>query len=121
MSDVSSGLPGQLDSDDGPTFRELWEAQAFAMALALHQRGFFDWSEWAQVLAAVIVGAQAAGDPDLGDTYYRHWLTALERLVIAKDASSVEEVTRYQCAWGRAAHRTPHGHPLELQPEDFSR
>jgi len=28
---------------DGPVFREPWEAQAFAMALTLHERGLFTW------------------------------------------------------------------------------
>src|SRR4029077_259135 len=30
-------LPGQPQDADGPVFREAWEAQAFAMALALHE------------------------------------------------------------------------------------
>jgi len=40
--------------DDGPVFREPWEAQAFAMALALHERGLFTWKEWAATLAEEI-------------------------------------------------------------------
>lgn len=120
MSDVPADLPGQPHDDDGPIFREPWEAQAFAMALTLHQSGLFSWSEWVQALAAEIASAQAAGDADLGDAYYRHWLAALEKLVIAKGASSVEEMMRYQRAWEHAAHRTPHGQPVDLQPEDFA-
>src|SRR5262245_66451423 len=65
----------------GPVFREPWEAQAFAMALALHERGPFTWLEWAATLSDEIRRAQAAGDPDTGETYYRHWLNTLERLV----------------------------------------
>ena len=79
-----------------PVFRAPWEAQAFALALALHERGAFAWSEWADALAAAIRRAQAAGDADLGDTYYHHWLDALEH------------------AWQAAAARTPHGLPIEL-------
>ena len=59
---------------DGPVFREPWEAQAFAMTLALHERGLFTWPEWAAALADEIKRAQAAGDPDTGETYYPHWL-----------------------------------------------
>jgi nitrile hydratase accessory protein len=51
------------------------------MVVALHQRGLFTWSEWAKALAEEIANAQAAGDPDLGDTYYRHWVAALEKLI----------------------------------------
>ena len=73
-----AGIPSDAE---GPVFREPWEAQAFAMALALHKRGLFTWPEWAATLADEIKRAQAAGDPDTGATYYRHWLNALERLV----------------------------------------
>ena len=69
---ATSAVPGIPRDDDGPVFREPWEAQAFAMALALHERGLFTWNEWAATLAAEINRAQAAGDPDTGETYYRH-------------------------------------------------
>ena len=119
MNDASADSSGQPREDDGPVFREPWEAQAFAMTLALHQRGLFSWTEWAEALARQIRTAQATGDADLGDTYYRHWLAALEGLVAAKGASSMEELTRYQGAWSHAADRTPHGQSIELQPGDF--
>jgi len=104
---------------DGPVFREPWEAQAFAMALALHARGLFSWPEWAATLADEIKRAQAAGDPDTGETYYRHWLATLERLVVEKGVTSSESLTRYFEAWDHAADRTPHGEPIELRPGDF--
>lgn len=119
MSDGTTALPGQPRDDSGPVFREPWEAQAFAMTLALHERGLFTWREWAQALAQQIAAAQAAGDADLGDTYYHHWLAALEALVAAKAASSIEELIRYQRAWDHAADRTPHGQPIALQCADF--
>jgi nitrile hydratase accessory protein len=106
--------------EHGPVFREPWEAQAFAMALTLHDRGLFTWNEWAAALADEIKRAQAAGDPDEGDTYYRHWLATLERLVAAKGVASAEVQHRYRHAWDHAADRTPHGSPIELRPEDFS-
>jgi nitrile hydratase accessory protein len=104
---------------EGPVFREPWEAQAFAMALALHERGLFTWTEWAATLAAEIKRAQAAGDPDTGETYYRHWMAALERLISAKGVATSETLSRYRDAWDHAADRTPHGSPIELKPEDF--
>lgn len=70
--------------EDGPVFREPWEAHAFAMALALHARRLFTWNEWAAALADQIKRAQAEGDPDTGETYYQHWLATLETLVAAK-------------------------------------
>ena len=101
-------------------FREPWEAQAFAMVLMLHERGIFTWQEWADALAAQIARAQRDGDPDRGDTYYEHWLHALESLVANKGVSSRAELDRYRDAWDHAADRTPHGQPIELQLGDFS-
>jgi nitrile hydratase accessory protein len=112
-------LPGLPLDTDGPVFREPWEAQAFAMTLALHERGLFLWTEWAAALAAEIAAAQRDGDADRGDTYYRHWLATLERLVAAKGASTPLELERYRRAWGRAAARTPHGQPIVLGAQDL--
>jgi nitrile hydratase accessory protein len=113
-------LPHGMPTDrDGPVFGEPWEAHAFALAVSLHQRGLFTWPEWAQALAAQIATAQAAGDADLGDTYYHHWLAALETLVSEKGAGSSDELARYRDAWDHAADRTPHGQPIELRDADF--
>src|SRR5947208_15427479 len=78
---AARALPDLPQDADGPVFREPWEAQAFAMTLALHQRGLFRWPEWAATLAAEIKRAQGEGDPDTGETYYRHWPNAPERPV----------------------------------------
>jgi nitrile hydratase accessory protein len=117
---IPAELPGVPRNGDDPVFREPWEAQAFAMALALHQRGLFTWKEWAATLAEEIKRAQAGGDPDTGETYYHHWLGALERITAEKGASSAAALHRYRDAWRHAAERTPHGDPIELSPEDFS-
>lgn len=116
---ATQAVPSIPRDADGPVFREPWEAQAFAMALALHERGVFTWSEWADALGAEIKRAQAAGDPGTGETYYRHWLAALERLVAEKGVTTQETLYRYRDAWDHACDRTPHGQPIELQPGDF--
>ena len=74
-------LPGLPQDEDKPVFNEPWEARAFAMTVALHERGLFTWPQWADALSRQIALAQATGDADLGDTYYQHWLRALESLV----------------------------------------
>ncbi len=116
---AAAEVPTIPRDSEGPVFREPWEAQAFAMTLALHERGLFTWPEWAATLGDEIKRAQAAGDPDTGETYYRHWLNALERLVTEKGIASPDMLTRYYGAWDRAADRTPHGVPIKLRPEDF--
>ena len=116
---AAAAVPDIPRDDSGPVFREPWEAQAFAMALALHERGLFSWPEWAAALADQNKRAQAAGDPDTGETYYRHWLATLEHLVAAKGVTTSETLHRYRDAWDHAADRTPHGMPIELTPADF--
>lgn len=115
---AKAGVDLPLLKVDGPVFCEPWQAQAFAMTLALHQRGLFEWSDWAQTLGDVIKAANQAGDPDRGDTYYEHWLTALERVVTASQALEPAVLTERQAAWRRAAARTPHGHPIDLIDDD---
>lgn len=112
-------LPGQPMDGDEPVFREPWEAHAFAIVVRLHEQGVFTWPQWAAALADEIAAAQAAGDPDTGATYYHHWLAALERLVAETGAASATDQERAREAWRRAAERTPHGRPIELQPSDF--
>lgn len=103
-----------------PTFNEPWEAQAFAITLALHKRGVFTWNEWAETLGAEIKAAQATGDPDLGDTYYHHWLAATERIVQKKGIANQSTLASYKDAWHKAADRTPHGQPIVLDPKDLA-
>jgi nitrile hydratase accessory protein len=113
-------VPGVPQDHDGPVFREPWEAQAFAMTLALYDRGVFTWPEWASTLAVEIKRAQAAGDPDTGETYYSHWLAALERLVAEKGVATIETLHRTRDAWDHACDRTPHGQPIELRADDYT-
>jgi nitrile hydratase accessory protein len=118
---ATEAVPGIPRDTEGPVFREPWEAQAFAMAVALNARGLFTWGEWAAVLGDEIKRAQAAGDPDTGGTYYRHWLAALERMVADKGVASGETLACTRDAWHHAADRTVHGQPIELTPGDFAR
>jgi nitrile hydratase accessory protein len=116
---ATAAVPSIPRDAEGPVFREPWEAQAFAIALALHERGVFTWPEWAATLGAEIKKAQAAGDPDTGETYYHHWLATLERLVAEKGVTDRATLARYHDAWDHAAGRTPHGTPIVLKAEDF--
>ncbi len=119
IAQAIAAVPGIPRGPEGPVFREPWEAEAFAMTLALHERGLFAWSEWTSILADEIRRAQAKGDPDTGETYYRHWLAALERIVAEKGITDAAALECYRDAWDHAADRTPHGKPIVLQPEDF--
>ena len=109
-------LPGLPCDTGGPVFNAPWEAQAFAMTLALHERGEFSWKEWAQTLADVIAEVRQRGEADTGEHYYRHWLTALERITARKGLVSDALLLRRRQQWDEAARRTPHGQPIELEP-----
>jgi nitrile hydratase accessory protein len=118
---AASVAPIPRGEDGAPVFREPWEAQAFAMTLALHERGVFTWSEWATALSAEIRRAQDAGDCDDGSTYYRHWLAAIERLVAEKNIATENALAERRGAWDRAAHATPHGMPILLENDPLRR
>lgn len=108
-------FPYQPQDEQGPVFNEPWEAQAFALVIALHEQGQFTWPEWAAVLSAEIAKAQQAGDPDLGNTYYRHWLAALESISRQKQLSTQAELNARKATWHAAYLNTPHGEPVELR------
>lgn len=108
-------LPGLPRDAEGPVFNEPWEAEAFALAVKLHELGHFTWGEWAATLSDEIRQAQEAGDADLGDTYYRHWLAALERLCREKGLAGAAQMAERKDAWRDAYLATPHGRPVELK------
>ena len=116
---ATQSVPSIPHNEDGPVFGAPWEAEAFALALSLNARGVFTWKEWAATLGEEIKKAQDAGDPDTGETYYHHWLAALERIVAAKGLADICTLERTRNAWRHACERTPHGTPIELRPVDF--
>lgn len=106
-SSVANDLPSSPLHTDEPVFSEPWEARAFALACALQDQGVFSRTEWAEQLGLTINRAQAGGDPDLGDTYYQHWLHCLEELTLAKGLATQEDlIERKQTA--HEAHQRMH-------------
>lgn len=106
-------MPRQASAEgiDDPVFSEPWQAETFAMVLALHRKGLFSWSEWAEMLSAELKQPGVAAD---GSDYYDCWLTAFERLLAAKGLAARHDVDALAAAWQRAAHATPHGMPIQL-------
>ena len=116
ITDLAADLDNIPMHNGQPVFAEPWHAQVFAMVLQMHEKGLFDWGEWSETLGEEIVRAQANGDPDLGDTYYNHWLNALERLLINKQLADNNELGDLQARWHAAALATPHGEPISIDP-----
>lgn len=107
-------VPSIPRNDEGPVFAEPWQAQAFAMTVALYDAGRFTWPEWAEALSAQL---RLAGADQQGEDYYHHWLSALERLTSDKGLTSGPELAERKEAWDRAARATPHGEPIVLGAE----
>ena len=103
--------------DAGPVFAAPWQAQAFALAVQLHQQGLFTWPQWAEALGAEI---RAAGADDDGSRYYEHWLAALEKMVLTRGAADAAALSARADAWRRAAAATPHGHPITLDNDPLA-
>ncbi|MEI8303348.1 MAG: nitrile hydratase accessory protein [Burkholderiales bacterium] len=99
---------------EGPVFREPWEAQAFALVVALHERGLFTWPQWAACLSETLAQAQDEGAAPDGHDYYRHWLTALERLVVSRGLVPPLSLGAMRQAWRTASELTPHGEAPRL-------
>lgn len=102
----------QLPGRDEPVFDEPWQAQAFALAVFLNEKGLFDWSEWAETLSAQLKQPDVAED---GSAYYACWLAALEQLIAKKGVAGPETVDDLAASWQRAARATPHGKPILIE------
>lgn len=100
-----------MSAPEAPPFDEPWQAQAFAIAVALNERGLFTWSEWARALGAEL----AAGPREAGnDAYFQGWLRALEHILVGKGVASAAELAGLAERWRAAALATPHGQPITL-------
>lgn len=103
------GLPRSPEGD--PVFAELWQAEAFALTVHLHQRGLFTWPEWAEALSREVTRPHR--DP-AGRDYYDCWVEALSGLLESKGIADAATILGLQHSWQRAAEATPHGQPIEL-------
>jgi nitrile hydratase accessory protein len=119
-SEGLAALPLLPREGDQPVFAEPWQAQAFALAVTLSKLGHFTWKEWAAALAEELKADAERGEPDDGSRYYHCWLTALERLVVAKRLSDAAPLLARKDAWADAYRRTPHGKPVELENDSGS-
>ena len=108
-------LPGLPRDEAGPVFAEPWQAQAFALAIKLHEGGCFTWKEWAQALGAELAAALRRDGTDDGSRYYERWLAALERLVTAKQLLDPAALRLRKDDWAHAYATTPHGKPVHLK------
>jgi len=93
-----TSMLGQGDSpprlDGKLCFAEPWQRQAFGVALALSKAGHFDWEDFR--LKLIVAIGEWEDSHELDDpswSYYEHWLTALERLVVEQGLIVPEDLT----------------------------
>lgn len=97
---------------NSPVFPAPWAARAFALAVALNERGVFEWREWSETLGPAV--ERAEGDDADPERYWRAWLSALETILTAKALTHPAHLAALRDAWEAAAEATPHGQPIEL-------
>ena len=102
-------LPELPLDEKGPVFKAPWQAQAFALVVSMQEQGIFSWEEWAEELSSSIAQARSEGDPDLGNTYYEHWLAALENISTQKGLSNPELLAERKLQM-QEEHKRLHGH-----------
>ena len=119
-ADKLSVLPRLPRDKDGPVFAEPWQASAFALAVRLSAQGQFTWKEWTQLLGEELKAHAARGEPRDDAGYYHCWLTALEKLVVAKGLTDIEALLSRKEEWAEAYRHTAHGKPVELRDESGS-
>ena len=113
-----AALPPLPRDEEGPVFAAPWQAQAFALAVKLSERGRFTWKEWAATLADELKAAADRGEPDDGSRYSHHWVAALERLVTGKGLADSHALQDRKEAWAEAYRHTPHGQPVVLRKSE---
>ena len=95
-------------------FDEPWQAQIFALTVALSEAGQFTWPDWTRAFGATLARHGADRPLDGGANYYNAWLETLETLLAASGAAPAAEVAAVKAAWTRAYLATPHGQPVVL-------
>jgi nitrile hydratase accessory protein len=70
-------------------FQAPWEGRAFGTAVVLSDRGTYPWTEFSEQLAKEIAVEGADASPE---TYYEHWVAALEQLLLDRGIVTTEEI-----------------------------
>jgi nitrile hydratase accessory protein len=116
VCDLPGGRPGEL------SFEQPWEIRAFALAIAAHKAGEYQWPQFQGALIDSIREWEAQA-PDLRDpswSYYEHWVTALEQVLGEAgtlDRAAVAERTRVVLATPPDRHhQKAHLDPVAVDP-----
>ena len=92
-------------------FEAPWESQAFGMAIALYERGHYDWEEFRGQLISEIGGWERSEEDEreVWD-YYRRWLASFEALVKDRGFLSEQEIEERTSEFVSGARDDDHNH-----------
>ena len=96
-----------MNAPDAP-FDEPWQAQLFALTVAMNEAGHFTWSEWADAFGPKV---QHAPESD----YWDLWIEAFSALLEKRDMAQAEEISALARLWQASARATPHGQSIVLK------
>ena len=112
-------------STEGAVFKAPWEARAFALALALSERGHFTLKDFQAALIARVGSFEKAGCIVDNEDYYTRWVEALSDILESRDLLAPQRLAALEAqvvddAESRKAHqhgkaRDEHGH-LRIAP-----
>lgn len=92
-------------------FAAPWESQAFGLALALTESGQIDWEDFRQHLIGEISAWESSSASSAEWSYYRRWLTALERLAEQRGLVGADDLkARAEALAARPPDHGPPGH-----------
>ncbi|MCV2864889.1 nitrile hydratase accessory protein [Albidovulum sediminicola] len=95
-------------------FDEPWQAQLFALTVALSEAGRFSWAEWTESFGATLKEHGRARPLDGQGDYWNAWLVTLEGLLARTGMAAREEADRFRALWEAAYLSTPHGQPVRI-------
>ncbi len=98
-----------------PGFDEPWQAQLFALTVALSDAGHFTWPDWTQAFGATLKRHGAADALDGSADYHAAWLETLETLLDHTGLAPLAETRLIKDGWTAAYLSTPHGQPVKLE------
>ena len=95
-----------MNAPDAP-FEAPWQAQLFALTVALNEAGHFTWPDRAAAFGPRVQTVEA-------DRYWEVWSEALVALLEKRGIAAADEVHAMTRRWQDAARATPHGQAIEL-------
>jgi nitrile hydratase accessory protein len=98
-------------------FAEPWESRAFGLALALHAGGAFEWEDFRQQLIGAVSDWEREHDERECWSYYRCWLTALERVLVENGVVGAGELETRAVELGARPEGHDHAHEHDHTPE----